>query len=478
MSQDRPPAPARPPHVPPPSARQLAPAAALWAVPRALGLAILFALWLVIEQVAVAEVEPPSLLAVAVRAAVAFVLLVAVFLSARLVWLSRPVADRAFAGMGLAATWFGLIMLLVFFASLAFHSARWFQVIPQLTREENARLEKVRDMDATATIEKELHKVHREMEDRIKTAKTDQEKEQIRRLYEDRILPFKRHDLEKTVQEQQIAAAKSIRADTSPLANLGYFLTAGPSNVPQDAGIYPALLGSLWIGLLTLFFAVPIGVGAALYLEEYRPRGWLGALIQVNINNLAGVPSIVYGLLGAFLFVELIFKPIEQHVNPAVAARNVLGGGLTLGLLSLPMVIVAAQEAIRAVPASIREGAYALGATRWQVIRRSILPLASPGILTGTILAVSRAIGEAAPLVLFGALLFVNQKPGLFSRFTVLPLQIFGWADRPAVTVDGEPVAIWEYNAALASIILLILLLGLNAGAIYLRNRSQVRNPP
>jgi phosphate transport system permease protein len=148
---------------------------------------------------------------------------------------------------------------------------------------------------------------------------------------------------------------------------------------------------------------------------------------------------------------------------------------LTLGLLTLPVVIVSAQEAIRAVPSSIRHGAYALGATQWQVIWHQVLPLARPGILTGTILAVSRAIGEAAPLVLFGALLFVNQDPSLFSRFTILPMQIFGWADRPDISVDGQSVEIWRYNAAMASVVLLVTLLALNAVAIFLRNRAQRR---
>jgi phosphate transport system permease protein len=172
--------------------------------------------------------------------------------------------------------------------------------------------------------------------------------------------------------------------------------------------------------------------------------------------------------------VELIFKPLEA-AGAAVAARNVLGGGLTLGLLTLPVVIVAAQEAIRAVPVTVRHGAYALGATRWQVIWHHVLPLARPGILTGTILALARAVGEAAPLVLFGALLFVNEDPGLFSRFTILPMQIFGWADLPAVIEGDERVEIWRYNAAMASLLLLTVLLALNAVAIVLRSRTQLK---
>ncbi|MGF1581278.1 MAG: phosphate ABC transporter permease PstA [Gemmataceae bacterium] len=251
---------------------------------------------------------------------------------------------------------------------------------------------------------------------------------------------------------------------------LWYYLTHGTSNEPQDAGIYPALMGSFWIALITMLFAVPVGVGAALYLEEYKTTGWFGKLIQVNINNLAGVPSVVYGILGAYVFVELIFKPLANW-NSAIAARNLLGGGLTLGLLTLPVVIVAAQEAIRAVPKSIREGAIALGATKWQTIWLQVLPVARPGILTGTILSISRAIGEAAPLVLFGALLFVRQYPTPLGRFTILPMQIFNWAGRPPI----EGIPLWRYNAAMSSIVLLLLLIGLNSIAIYMRNRTQKR---
>jgi phosphate transport system permease protein len=220
----------------------------------------------------------------------------------------------------------------------------------------------------------------------------------------------------------------------------------------------------LLIGLICICFAVPLGVGAAIYLEEYRSAGWLSRLIQVNINNLAGVPSVVYGILGAYVFVEKIFLPLER-AHEGIAARNLLGGGLTLALLTLPVIIVAAQEAIRAVPVSLRHGALALGATKWQTIWHHVLPSARPGILTGTILALSRAMGEAAPLVLFGALLFVPDAPSLLSRFTVMPMQIFGWTDRPQ--------ELWRYNAALASVILMVMLLFLNAVAIYLRQRAQ-----
>ena len=222
-----------------------------------------------------------------------------------------------------------------------------------------------------------------------------------------------------------------------------------------------------------MVFAVPIGTGAALYLEEYKHSGRLGYWIQVNINNLAGVPSIVFGIMGAFVFVELIFKPLHR-LHEGISVRNLLGGGMTLGLLTLPVIIVSAQEAIRAVPNSIRQGAYALGATHWQVIWRQVLPLARPGIMTGTILAVSRAIGEAAPLVLFGATTFIAYSPNPFSDFTVLPIQIYNWAERPdKPVINGQMIEPWSYNMALASLILILMLIGLNALAIYMRNRAQ-----
>lgn len=296
-----------------------------------------------------------------------------------------------------------------------------------------------------------------------------------------------------TIREQKKVADMPLR-DTSTWGVFRDFLTSGPASEAHNAGIFTALLGSLWVAGITVLFAVPVGVGAALYLEEYRTAGWLGNLIQININNLAGVPSVVYGILGGWVFVT-IFSAIENNQSqlvqalaeesaatlslwdriclllPAVSSRNVLGGGLTLGLLTLPVVIVSAQEAIRAVPSSIRHGAYALGATQWQTIWHNVLPMARPGILTGTILSLSRAIGEAAPLVLFGALLFVDQNPGPFTRFTVLPMQVFSWAERPA---EGG-IEIWRYNAAMAILVLLVVLMAMNAIAIILRNRAQKR---
>ncbi len=236
------------------------------------------------------------------------------------------------------------------------------------------------------------------------------------------------------------------------------FINSFPSRKPEEAGIKAALFGTIWMMAFTAAFAIPIGVGAAVYLEEYAPRNWLTRVIQTNIANLAGVPSIVYGILGLSLFV----RAMELE-------RSVLAGSLTMALLVLPIIIIASQEALRAVPSSIREGAYALGASRWQVTSRQVLPVAFPGMLTGIILALSRAIGETAPLIMIGALLFVPFTPsGPMDRFTALPIQIFNWTSRPQEA--------FRENAAAGIIVLLAVLLSMNAFAIVLRNRFQARS--
>ena len=235
------------------------------------------------------------------------------------------------------------------------------------------------------------------------------------------------------------------------------FITSFPSRHPEQAGIRAALLGSIYVVALAGILAFTFGVGAAIYLEEYAARNWLARIIQINIANLAGVPSIVYGILGLEIFVRYL-----------ALGKSVLAGSLTLGLLVLPIVIIAAEEAIRAVPPSIREGGYALGATRWQAIWHLVLPQAFSGILTGVILAVSRAIGETAPLIVMGALTFVPFAPdGPMSRFTVLPIQIFNWVSRPQ---EG-----FHEAAAAGIIVLLALLLTMNAVAVLLRNKFQKR---
>ena len=247
------------------------------------------------------------------------------------------------------------------------------------------------------------------------------------------------------------------------LATQGYsrlswdFLTAFPSRFPEKAGIQAALLGSIYVVGIAGLTSFILGVAAAIYLEEYAGRSRFARIARINIANLAGVPSIVYGLLGLEIFVRMMDL-----------GRSVLAGGLTLALLVLPIIIVAAGEAIRAVPPSLREGGYGLGATRWQVVRHLVLPQAMPGILTGVILAVSRAIGETAPLIAMGALTFVPFAPdGPLSRFTVLPIQIFNWTSRPQ---QG-----FHEAAAAGIIVLLTLLLLMNALAVFLRNKFQTR---
>jgi phosphate transport system permease protein len=234
-------------------------------------------------------------------------------------------------------------------------------------------------------------------------------------------------------------------------------LSEGPSIDPAKAGARPAILSTLYMGALLLAFTIPLGVGTAVYLEEYAQKDkWYNRLLELNIQNLAGVPSIVYGILGlAFL------------VRGVGLGRVLLAGALILTLLVLPTVIVAAREAIRAVPDSIRQGAFALGATKWQVVSKQVLPASIPGIATGTILALSRAIGETAPLLLVGAVAFVSFNPTLLSSFTALPIQIFQWIERPQQE--------FKDLAAAAIIVLLVMLLGLNAVAIWMRNRYRQR---
>ncbi|CAN5277436.1 phosphate ABC transporter permease PstA [soil metagenome] len=237
----------------------------------------------------------------------------------------------------------------------------------------------------------------------------------------------------------------------------GLLITGLPSSLADEAGARPAILATIEIGLLLLAFVVPIGVGTAIYLEEYANKErWYNRLLDVNIANLAAVPSIVYGILGlAFL------------VRGLGLGRVLLAGAMILTLLVLPTVIIAAREAIRAVPSSIREGAYALGATRWQVVWRQVLPAALPGIATGAILALSRALGETAPLIMIGALTYVPFNPTLLGEFTALPVQIYDWI--------GQPGDDFRALAAAGIIVLLGLVLSLNAVAILLRNRYQKR---
>ena len=238
------------------------------------------------------------------------------------------------------------------------------------------------------------------------------------------------------------------------------FIANFPSTLPQRAGIYPALLGSLWLLGLTTIVSVPLGVGAAVYLEEYAPDTWLTRLIEVNISNLAGVPSIIYGLLGLAIFVNLL--------GSITGGESVVSGALTLSLLILPVIIIATREALRTIPNSTREGGYALGATRWEVIRDHLLPMAVPGALTGTILALSRAIGETAPLIVVGAATYITFAPNSpLSAYSALPIQIYAWV--------SQPQEAFQIVAAAAIVVLMVVLVLTNSVAIWLRNRYQRR---
>lgn len=233
------------------------------------------------------------------------------------------------------------------------------------------------------------------------------------------------------------------------------FITSFPSRFPERAGIWSAIWGSLWVITCTSCIAIPLGIGAAVYLEEYAKKTKIGSFIEINISNLAGVPSIIYGLLGLVVFVRTFGF-----------GRSVISGALTMSLLILPIIIVAAREALKTVPNTIREAAYALGATKWQAIRAHVLPAALPGILTGVILSLSRAIGETAPLIMVGAVAYVAFIPdSLSSAFTVLPIQIYDWASRPQES--------FHQLAAAGILVLLGLLLTMNAAAILIRNHYQ-----
>ncbi|MCM3278998.1 phosphate ABC transporter permease PstA [Exiguobacterium sp. MER 193] len=236
------------------------------------------------------------------------------------------------------------------------------------------------------------------------------------------------------------------------------FLRNFPSRRPEQAGLYPALIGSLWLMLLIVPMVFVIGVGAAIYLEEYAPKNRMTSFIEVNISNLAGVPSIVFGLLGLTIFVRVM-----------ELGNSIMAGALTLGLMSLPIVIVASQEALRAVKMELRHASLALGASKWQTTFNVVLPSALPGIITGIILAVSRAIGETAPLIMVGAATFISTTPSnIFSDFTALPIQIYNWTSRP------QPE--FQNLAAAGIIVLMTMLIAMNSVAIYIRNKYTNRH--
>jgi phosphate transport system permease protein len=248
-----------------------------------------------------------------------------------------------------------------------------------------------------------------------------------------------------------------VLVDGLPFLNWN-FLTSYASRKPLDSGILAPLAGTVWIVGMTALFTIPIGVGTAIYLEEFASKSRLNRLIQLNIANLAGVPSVIYGLLGLAVFVQFLFN----------GSRNVTAGALTMTLLVLPIVVIASQEAIRAVPSSYRDAAYAMGANRWQVVKMVVLPQALPGMMSGIILALSRAIGESAPILIISSLVWVTFVPASpDSKFTVLPLQIFTWISQPQHSFRGI--------AAAAIIVLLIVLLSMNGVAIWIRSKYQQR---
>lgn len=279
------------------------------------------------------------------------------------------------------------------------------------------------------------------------------------------------------VEEQKQAFASARLEMHSWLS--GEFINQPNSTVASDAGIRGGLIGTLWVISLTMLIAAPLGIGAAIYLEEYAKDGVLArsaflsrlnSIVETNIRNLAGVPSIIYGLLGLALFARLLYPLTSGEIFGVQDGRGntILSASLTLALLILPVIIINAQEAIRAVPRSIREGSYGMGATKWQTVSRQVLPAAIPGIMTGIILSLSRAVGETAPLVVVGAAVFLSKDPnGPFQAFTTLPIQIFNWTEQPSD----------QFRAAAAAgiIVLLVMLLVLNASAIIIRQRFSRR---
>jgi phosphate transport system permease protein len=237
------------------------------------------------------------------------------------------------------------------------------------------------------------------------------------------------------------------------------FLTNYASRKPLESGILAPMAGTVWVVGLTAIFTIPVGIGTAIYLEEFARKNRLTRLIELNISNLAGVPSVIYGLLGLAVFVQFLFN----------GSRNLTAGALTMTLLILPIVIIASQEAIKAVPSSYRDAAYAMGATRWQVVKTVVMPQAVPGMMSGIILALSRAVGESAPILIISSLVWVTFVPtSPDSKFTVLPLQIFTWVSQPQE--DFRSIA------AAGIIVLLLILLGMNAVAIWIRNKYQMRS--
>lgn len=371
-----------------------------------------------------------------------------------------------------------LVMLLLNITNSAFgYVALTNQVEPESLAINGIPLESLHETDLTFILQENISAgLFRRFENDKPFAERDRE-DILALIYERVIAP----EINQTWSLQASLFNKSeidaIVAEKYPDADLVFkswlsddFIVTPQSSEPIRAGVRTAILGSLWVIFITVVFAFPTGVGAAIYLEEYATDTPINRIIQTNINNLAGVPSIIYGILGLAIFVRIL-EPLTSGAIFGVGGeqatangRTILSAGLTLGLLILPLIIINAQEAIRAVPPSLRQASYGLGATKWETVWHHVLPSALPGILTGAIFAISRAIGETAPLVVVGASTFITFDPdGPFSKFTVLPIQIYQWTSRP----QDE----FRNIAAAAIIVLLVLLLLLNASAVLLRNR-------
>jgi phosphate transport system permease protein len=250
------------------------------------------------------------------------------------------------------------------------------------------------------------------------------------------------------------------------LTNQGFdFVTSTIGSDPSTIGVWPGLYGSFFIGLGVVVVSIPLGVSAAIYLEEYaNPNNRITRVVLVNIRNLAGVPAVIYGVLGLIIFV--------QWLEPITSGETVIAAGLTMAVLVLPIIIITSMEAIRAVPQGLRDAGYGVGASRWEVTRDHVLPYAAPGILTGTVLSIARALGEAAPLIILGAITGLLPSTSLDGRFTALPMLIYNWSGRP--DQPGAEVG-WANAAAAAGLLLLVLVLFFNIAAILLRNRFEKR---
>jgi phosphate transport system permease protein len=380
---------------------------------------------------------------------------------------------RASTVVGIVA----LILLMLNIIDGAFgYAALEYRVDPKTLAVDGISIEDQSREQLTATLQANISKgAYNKLENEQSFA--ERSRENVYQLVVERIVRYKVDNAwtlwESLTQADEIKAKVASDYPEAELRFINWlnadFISRPQTSEALTAGIRTAILGSLWTILITILFAFPVGVGAAIYLEEYASDTWINRLIRTNINNLAGVPSIVYGILGLAIFVRaferLTSGEIFGLVDPVTAnGRTILSAGLTLGLLVLPIIIINAQEAIRSVPQSLRKASYGIGATKWQTVWHHVLPNAMPGILTGTILAVSRAIGETAPLVVIGASTAISFDPtGPFSKFTTLPIQIYQWTARP----QEEFRAI----AAAAILVLLAMLLSLNATAILLRNR-------